>query len=242
MLRATLKSLLARKLRLTLSMIAVVLSVMFVAGSFVLTDTLGRSFDALFANIYTYTDVQVQPVAEERPAGQPGRPCRPSTVDGSRRVPGVAKATGQVFLNGAKVDRQERQARAQPERPALRRQLDRRGPADPAQGGHRAAVRRRGRDQRRPGQGRQLQARRPDRHHHDRAAQDLHGGRHLPVRRRPRVDGRRADRVLHREGRPAGDGRADRGLHATSTSRPRPAPPRPSCAMRSRPSSAATSR
>jgi putative ABC transport system permease protein len=102
MLRATLKSLLARKLRLTLSMIAVVLSVMFVAGSFVLTDTLGRSFDALFANIYTYTDVQVQPVPKN---GQQdaGATLPASTVDEVKSVPGVAKATGQVFLNGANV-------------------------------------------------------------------------------------------------------------------------------------------
>ena len=102
MLRATLKSLLARKLRLTLSMVAVVLSVMFVAGSFVLTDTLGRSFDALFANIYTYTDVQVQPV--QKAAEQSGVGTLPaSTVERAKDVPGVAKATGQVFTNGAKV-------------------------------------------------------------------------------------------------------------------------------------------
>ena len=50
MLRATLKSLLSRKLRLILSGLAVVLGVMFVAGSLVLTDTLGRSFDQLFTN------------------------------------------------------------------------------------------------------------------------------------------------------------------------------------------------
>src|SRR5690242_6549615 len=102
MLRATLKSLLARKLRLTLSMIAVVLSVMFVAGSFVLTDTLGRSFDALFANIYTYTDVQVQPVPKNGQQGS-GATLPADTVDRVKGVPGVAKATGQVFLNGANV-------------------------------------------------------------------------------------------------------------------------------------------
>jgi putative ABC transport system permease protein len=102
MLRATLKSLLARKLRLTLSMIAVVLSVMFVAGSFVLTDTLGRSFDALFANIYTYTDVQVQPVPKNGQQDS-GATLPASTVDEVKSVPGVAKATGQVFLNGANV-------------------------------------------------------------------------------------------------------------------------------------------
>jgi putative ABC transport system permease protein len=59
MLRATLKSLLSRKLRLVLSGLAVVLGVMFVSGAFVLTDTLGRSFDGLFASVYQNTDVEV---------------------------------------------------------------------------------------------------------------------------------------------------------------------------------------
>ena len=59
MLRATLKSLLARKLRLILSGLAVLLGVMFVSGSFVLTDTLGRSFDNMFANSLSNTDVIV---------------------------------------------------------------------------------------------------------------------------------------------------------------------------------------
>ena len=52
MLRATLKSLLSRKVRLVLSGLAVVLGVMFVSGSFVLTDTMGKSVDQLFATAY----------------------------------------------------------------------------------------------------------------------------------------------------------------------------------------------
>ena len=59
MLRATFKSLLSRKLRLILSGLAVILGVMFVSGAFVLTDTLGRSFDSLFQTAYANTDVQV---------------------------------------------------------------------------------------------------------------------------------------------------------------------------------------
>jgi putative ABC transport system permease protein len=102
MLKATLKSLLARKLRLTLSTLAVVLSVMFVSGSLVLTDTLGRTFDNLFANIYTYTDVQVSSKQEVNDnAGGGSNPFPASTVDQVAKVDGVAKATGQVFLNGA---------------------------------------------------------------------------------------------------------------------------------------------
>ncbi|WP_433045650.1 ABC transporter permease [Dactylosporangium sp. CS-033363] len=105
MLKATLKSLLARKLRLTLSTLAVVLSVMFVSGSLVLTDTLGRTFDNLFANIYTYTDVQVsaKPAVDTSQGGgqDTNTPFPASTVEKVAAMPGVGKATGQVFLNGA---------------------------------------------------------------------------------------------------------------------------------------------
>ena len=53
MLRATLRSLLARKLRLALSGLAIVLSVSFISGTYVLTDTMGRVFDDLFAGVNT---------------------------------------------------------------------------------------------------------------------------------------------------------------------------------------------
>ncbi len=47
MLRATWRGILAHKLRLVLSMVAVVLGVAFVAGSYVFTDTLDRAFTGL---------------------------------------------------------------------------------------------------------------------------------------------------------------------------------------------------
>ncbi|GAA3302337.1 FtsX-like permease family protein [Dactylosporangium vinaceum] len=103
MFKATLKSLLARKLRLTLSTLAVVLSVMFVSGSLVLTDTLGRTFDNLFANVYTYTDVQVnaKPPVQQDGGSNDSTPFPAATVDKIKAMPGVADATGGVFLNGA---------------------------------------------------------------------------------------------------------------------------------------------
>jgi putative ABC transport system permease protein len=109
MLRATLKSLLSRKLRLVLSGMAVVLGVMFVSGSFVLTDTMGRSFDALFANVYEHVDVVVSSAADEdtEPAAGESREdlwlVKPETVDKVRSVPGVATATGQVNGEGARM-------------------------------------------------------------------------------------------------------------------------------------------
>lgn len=107
MLRATLKSLLARKLRLILSTLAVVLSVMFIASSLVLTDTLGRTFDNIFADIYTNTDVQVTTKAEvEAQGGGPAQSLKPLTaadVEKIADVDGVKSAKGQVFLTGARA-------------------------------------------------------------------------------------------------------------------------------------------
>ncbi|MEU0035494.1 ABC transporter permease [Streptomyces sp. NPDC006333] len=59
MLKATLRSFLAHKGRLLLSALAVVLSVAFVAGSLIFSDTVTRTFDRLFAS--TSADVTVSP-------------------------------------------------------------------------------------------------------------------------------------------------------------------------------------
>ena len=61
MLRAALKSLLGRKLRLVMSTFAIVLGVAFVVGTLVFSETLNRSFTALFAS--TVGDVVVRPAS-----------------------------------------------------------------------------------------------------------------------------------------------------------------------------------
>ncbi|MFC8616271.1 ABC transporter permease [Micromonospora purpureochromogenes] len=107
MFRATWKSLLARKVRLILSGLAVVLGVMFVSGAFVLTDTLGRSFDAVFADAYEGVDVNVsakpkielsETEGEQVPAAMPA-----ATLEKVRTVGGVAEATGIVAADGARL-------------------------------------------------------------------------------------------------------------------------------------------
>ncbi|MGI5215193.1 ABC transporter permease [Plantactinospora sp. CA-290183] len=107
MLRATLKSLLARKLRLVLSGLAVVLGVMFVSGAFVLTDTLSRSFDSVFSDAYAETDVGIsaKPKIEtsEMEGEQIGAPFPAAALDQVRAVPGVAEATGIAAADGARV-------------------------------------------------------------------------------------------------------------------------------------------
>ncbi|MEV4201885.1 ABC transporter permease [Micromonospora globbae] len=107
MLRATLKSLLARKLRLVLSGLAVVLGVMFVSGAFVLTDTLGRTFDAIFADAYEGIDVNVAAkpkiALSEMEGEQTPPPFPAATVEKVRAVPGVAEATGVIAADGARL-------------------------------------------------------------------------------------------------------------------------------------------
>ena len=99
MLRATLKSLLARKVRLLLTAIAVVLGVAFVSGTFILSDTMTRTFDRLFGEIYQDVDLAVrQHTGFETDNGQgEERELVPeSVVEQIRRVEGVARAGGDV--------------------------------------------------------------------------------------------------------------------------------------------------
>jgi putative ABC transport system permease protein len=88
MLRATLKSLFSRKLRLLLSGTAVILAVTFMAGALVLNATLQRSFDNAFAGAYSGVDIQVS---------KPNDVITQSIVD---KLPG---ATGLVRVNGARL-------------------------------------------------------------------------------------------------------------------------------------------
>ncbi|GIE74470.1 ABC transporter [Actinoplanes philippinensis] len=107
MLRATLKSLLARKLRLVLSGLAVILGVMFVSGALVLTDTLNRTFDSIFSDVYAATDVSVtaKPKVEvaEMDGEEVSAPLPASVVETIKTQEGVRSATGRVDADGARV-------------------------------------------------------------------------------------------------------------------------------------------
>jgi putative ABC transport system permease protein len=110
MLRATLKSLLSRKLRLILSGLAVVLGVMFVSGAFVLTDSIGRSFTTLFDGIYANVGVRVTPapkLAGQGPGTQTNESgdtfITQSTVDKIKAVSGAASVNPGVVADGVHV-------------------------------------------------------------------------------------------------------------------------------------------
>lgn len=106
MLRLTLRSLLARKLRLLLSGVAVILGVAFVAGTFVLTDTLGRVFDDLFTDVNKGTAVTVQGKSALGGGGMADRePVPDAVVTAVRAVPGVREAIGVVSGYAQVVDK-----------------------------------------------------------------------------------------------------------------------------------------
>ena len=59
MIGVALKGLLGRKLRATLTAFAIVLGVAMISGAFVLTDTLGKSFDGIYSDSYKATDAVI---------------------------------------------------------------------------------------------------------------------------------------------------------------------------------------
>jgi putative ABC transport system permease protein len=100
--RAALKSLLGRKVRLLMSTFAIVLSVAFVGGSLIFSDTLGRSFTALFAS--TVGDVVVRPAdgADNLGASTVSMPADVvRTLE--EKVPDAARVDGRIRAIGVYV-------------------------------------------------------------------------------------------------------------------------------------------
>ncbi|HEY7142676.1 MAG TPA: ABC transporter permease [Streptosporangiaceae bacterium] len=94
----TIKGLLAHKLRLALTALAIVLGVTFISGTFVLTDTLNNTFSSLFGSIYQKVDFQVRGQAQLGSAGANAtrNPIPQSLLATIRGVPGVEAAQGSV--------------------------------------------------------------------------------------------------------------------------------------------------
>lgn len=99
MLRASLKSLLSRKLRLTLAIVAIVLGVSFLSGAFVLSDSLTARFEKLLRSINQNVAVQVMPT-EEAAEDDPRPLLTQQQVDALAQVPGVAAAQGDITALG----------------------------------------------------------------------------------------------------------------------------------------------
>lgn len=101
MLRASFTSLLARKLRLLMSAMAVVLGVAFVAGSLIFTDMLGSAFNGIMNGAYADVNVQGRGTADRQDFGVVQRELTPTDIEEIRAVDGVASAYGSTGVTNA---------------------------------------------------------------------------------------------------------------------------------------------
>lgn len=97
MWRTALKSALAHRGRLFMTGLAVLLGVAFLSGALVFNDTLNRTFDDLFANVYEGTDVVVRAeTAFDTQFGRERGMVDAEVVEDIRAVEGAASADGSV--------------------------------------------------------------------------------------------------------------------------------------------------
>ena len=106
MIRVALKGLLGRKLRAILTAFAIVLGVAMISGSFVLTDTLGKSFDGIFNESYEATDAVIS--SEEASNTAENTPQAPAfsanVLTEVERLPGVRLAQASIEDEARLVD------------------------------------------------------------------------------------------------------------------------------------------
>jgi putative ABC transport system permease protein len=99
MAKIAVRGLLARKVRLALTALAVALGVTLIAGTYVFTDTINKSFDNIFTQSNKGTDVALSPnndlAGDEDPPPIPGK-----VLQRVKQVDGVAQAEGSVFSSG----------------------------------------------------------------------------------------------------------------------------------------------
>ena len=108
MIRVALKGLLGRKLRAILTGFAIVLGVAMVSGSFVLTDTIDKSFDTIFGESYEDSDVVISSKeaigsGDEDEAVGPGFAA--DVLRTVERMPDVRAATGAIEDEAKLVDK-----------------------------------------------------------------------------------------------------------------------------------------
>ncbi|MGC1851297.1 MAG: FtsX-like permease family protein, partial [Solirubrobacterales bacterium] len=99
-----LKSLWARRIRALTTILAVVIGVAFVAGTYILTDTTFAAFDEIFEDSLSKTDVVITAKEEVRQETGEVPSFKAAVLPKVKRVEGVRLATGQIFTPGAFFD------------------------------------------------------------------------------------------------------------------------------------------
>jgi putative ABC transport system permease protein len=105
--KIALKSTLSRRFRLLSTALSVMLGIAFLAGTFVFTDTIKRTFDDLFADVYQGTDAYVRPasVTEDDFGNEYRGRFSDSVLPTVRAVDGVAQAEGFVQSYAQIIDK-----------------------------------------------------------------------------------------------------------------------------------------
>lgn len=96
---ATLRGMLVQKLRLVLTTLSIALGVAFMAGTFVLTDTMHAAFDQLFTKVSSGTDAAVRTqssFAQTAGVGTSHAPIPAAVIETIRTVEGVRAVEGEV--------------------------------------------------------------------------------------------------------------------------------------------------
>ncbi|HVN51118.1 MAG TPA: FtsX-like permease family protein, partial [Acidimicrobiales bacterium] len=121
MWRVTLKAIAAKRWRLLLTSVAIVLGVAFMAGTLVLSDTITRTFDDLVVNVNAGLAAQVRGVAQFKDTlgNQQRNRIDAGLVDRVRKVPGVRHAVASVSGFGIIVDKHGRSLNTNGQAPPL---------------------------------------------------------------------------------------------------------------------------
>jgi putative ABC transport system permease protein len=106
MIGVALKGIAGRKLRATLTTLAVVLGVAMVSGTYVFTDTMEKAIDTLFTDAYTGSDAVVSAKdVVDLAAGETSRPTVPAALlDDVKALPQVAAASGAIIDAARLID------------------------------------------------------------------------------------------------------------------------------------------
>ena len=102
MLKVATRGLFARKLRLALTVLAVVLGTTLIAGTYVFTDSINSAFDTIFTVSNRGTDAAITPHKTIDTTNNGGTPptVSASVLDKVRQDPNVANAEGSIFDSG----------------------------------------------------------------------------------------------------------------------------------------------
>ena len=110
MWRATIAGVLARKVRLVLTALAVILGVTFVSGTYVLTDTLHASLGEIFAEFASGSDLVVAVPRQVGDRATSRQRIPAALADEIRAIPGVEQATPFLIGDAKFIERDNRTA------------------------------------------------------------------------------------------------------------------------------------